>query len=69
MHLESIEERVNDEVFTHIKSELARVIIFARHQNLTHLRGAFKKYTFTLDRLRKEKTIDTFPELFNLLYE
>ncbi len=66
---ESIKSKVSEEILSHIKSELSRVITFAKHQDLTQMRTAFKKFTFTLDKLRNEKTAQVIPELFNLLYE
>lgn len=65
----TIKDKVSAEILKHIEGELSRVISFAKHQDLTQMRTAFKKFTFTLDKLRNEKTAQVIPELFNLLYE
>ncbi|MBY0552906.1 twitch domain-containing radical SAM protein [bacterium] len=69
MYLQSITSICDPLVLSHFSEELERIIKFARHQDYTHLRNKFRVYTFILDGVRKEKTIDVLPELFNLLYE
>lgn len=69
MFVESINSKVTTDVLKHIESELMRVISYARNQDLTFHRTAFKKFTFTLDKLRGEKTVQLIPELFSILYQ
>ncbi|MEK6627162.1 MAG: twitch domain-containing radical SAM protein [Bdellovibrionota bacterium] len=67
--IKSIEDKVNAGLLKYIETELMGVVAYARHQNLTHLRPAFRKYTFMLDKLRNEKTVQVIPELFSVLYQ
>ena len=68
-YISSVRTRAEPGIINHLEAELKRVIKFARHQSLNHLRKAFKKYTFTLDQLRSERTVEVVPELLSVLYE
>ena len=67
--LASIKEKCTPELYSYLASELKRVVTFARHFDLEKSRDKFRMFTFTLDKMRNEKTGQVLPELLQLLYE
>lgn len=67
--LEVLKALLADDIFTHIKSLLSYVINFAKSQDLTSQRQAFRSQMFAMDKIRNERIVNFNPELFDVLYQ
>ena len=67
--LNSLKGKINQELFDHINNELEGILGFMNQHDLKNLRKEFRVYNIKLDKLRGERTLSKFPELFSLLYE
>lgn len=67
--LNGLKGNINHELFDHINNELDGILGFMEQHDLKHLRKEFRVYNIKLDKLRGERTLAKFPELFSLLYE
>lgn len=65
--LADLQKSVSVDLYEHVRSELELVVKFCS-VDMTAQRPAFKKYTFMLDQIRHEKTVQVLPELFEILY-
>ena len=68
IYLDQLKNSCDLDLYEHLKKEFLILNNFL-YPDLSHLRPAFRKYTFTLDKSRTEKTAQVIPELFSLLYE
>ena len=67
--LKEIKTQMNSALYLHLEKELLGLLNYLDKNDMIHLRQDFRRFTFKMDQLRKEKTVLLFPELFNLLYE